>query len=262
MKTGALTKVNYNRVQVSYNNVVSQKKMAETNYALALDRLKNAMGIPLEQDLNIVDSLPQDKTPELPLVNDWDITGKPDYRILEKNIRLQEIDLDKKRATVLPTLSAYARYGTNAFGNDFSKAYNNWYNYSTIGLKLNIPLFAGLRRYSQIEQSRLNLMISKQTLAMNQENYKLQLQNARTELLNAYYDLQANKNNIELAQSVLSDIGFQYSKGAATLTDFLNADYAFKEAQANYVNSLLHYLVARIDFERSKGTISDFANRL
>lgn len=259
---GVITRVSYNRVQVNYNNVVSQKKVAETNYDLAMSRLKNAMGIPVEKQIAVVDTINYKQDVAMPVTNDFNIKNKPDFLILEKTITLQEIDLKRKRATVLPTLSVYGRYGASAFGNDFAESYDHWYDYSVVGLKLNVPLFGGLRRYSQIKQSELNLYNSRQNLIINSESIKLQLQSANTQLLSSYTNLLSNKNNIELAKTVFDDTGLQYQKGAASLTDFLNADYSYKEAQANYINSLLNYLIARIDLERSKGTIKQFVNQL
>jgi outer membrane protein len=259
---GVITRVAYNRVQVNYNNVLSQKKVAETNYELSLTRLKNSMGIPVENALNVVDTINYAQDVEMPVTNDFNIRNKPDYQILEKNIILQEIDLSRKRAAVLPTLSAYARYGSNAFGNELGPSYKNWYDFSAIGLKLNVPIFSGLRRYSQIKQGELNLYNSRQNLVLNTESIKLQLQSANTQLLSSYTNLQSNKSNLDLARTVFEDTGLQYEKGAAGLTDFLNADYALKEAQANYINSLLNYLIARVDLERSKGTIKQFVNQL
>lgn len=259
---GVITRTAVNRVQVNYNNVVSQKKVAETNYNLAIIKLKNTMGVPLESELNVIDSINYKQDIELPVISDFDIKNKTDYQILEKNILFQEIDLKRKRAAFSPTLSAYARYGANAFGNDFQKSYENWYDFSVVGLKLNVPIFSGLRRYSQVSQSELNLYNARQNLVINSENIKLAMQGSNTVLLSSYTDLQSNKNNIELAKAVFEDTSLQFEKGTVALTDFLNADYAYKEAQTNYIKSLLTYLTARIDLERSKGTIKQFVNQL
>lgn len=259
---GVITKVNYNRVQVTYNNILSQKNVAETNYSLAIARLKNAMGMPAETDLKVVDSVDYRQEVSISVNPDFNIKNKPDYMILEKNLRLSEIDLKRKRASVLPTLSAYARYGASAFGNDFEQSYNHWYDYSAIGLKLNVPIFGSLRRYSQITQSELNVMNSRQNLLINAENIRLQLQNSNTQLVSSFSNLQSNKNNLALAKDVFDDTSLQYEKGAAGLTDLLNADYAYKEAQSNYISSLLNYLIAKIELERSKGTIKQFVNQL
>jgi outer membrane protein len=262
LEKGIITEVSLNRVKVNYNNVVSQKKVAETNYLLALARLKNAMGIPVEKELVIADSLDHNKDVELPLTQEFNIKNKADYVILEKNLELQEIDLKRKRSAVYPTLSAYARYGANSFGSEFNKSYEQFYDYTSVGLKLNVPLFSGMRRHSQTAQSELNLVNARQNMIINSENMKLQYQSSNTQVLSYYTNLQNNKSNIELAKEVFESTSKQYIKGTATLTDFLNADYAYKEAQSNYLNALLNYLTARIDVERSKGTIKQFVNQL
>lgn len=232
------------------------------NYNLALSKLKNAMGYSVDKEISIVDTINYKQDIQVPDGANLNINNRTDYQILKKNLQLQEIDLKRKRASVLPTLSAYAKYGANSFGNDFSKAYANWYDFSAIGLRLNVPLFGGLKKYSQIRQSELNLLNSKQNLILNSENIKLQVQSTNTQLLSSYTNLQLNKNNIELAKSVFDETSLQYEKGVTTLTDFLNADYAYKEAQSNYINSLLTYLMVKIDSEQSKGTIKQFVNQL
>lgn len=261
---GVITRVTLNRVQVNLNNVISLKKVAETNYSLSLSRLKNTMGIPVGQNIQIVDTLnyQQDVLAELPAMEEFNIQRKPDYLILDRTIKLQELDLKRKQSAIYPTLSAYARYGALAFGNEFSHVYKQLYDYSAIGLKLNVPIFSGLRRHSQIKQSELNLYNTRQNLELNAENLKLQIQSAQTQVLSSYTNLQSNKNNIVLAKMVFEDTSLQFEKGTASLTDFLNSDYAYKEAQTNYINSLLNYLTARIELERAKGTIQEFVHKL
>lgn len=259
---GVITRVSMNRVQVNYNNILSQKKVAETNYALSMNRLKNNMGIDIDQQIVIVDSIDYKQEANFPLSTDFNIKSKPDYQILEKNIRMQEIDLKRKKASNLPTLNAYAQYGANTYGNDFIKSYDQHYNYSAIGLRLNVPIFSSLKRYSQIKQSELTLKNMRQTLIINSQILKLQLQNANTQLISSYNNMQANKNNLGLAKEVFDDTNLQYQRGTSTLTDFLNSDYSYKESQYNYINALLNYLTARIDLERSKGTIKQFASQL
>ena len=197
LEKGVTTRVAYNRVQVNYNNILSQKKVAETNYNMAMARLKNSMGIPVENELSIVDTVNYQQDVEVPVINDFNIKNKPDYLILEKNIVFQEIDLKRKRASVLPTLSAYARYGANAFENK----YDHWFDYSTVGLKLNVPIFSGLRRYSQISQSELNVYNARQNMLIGTESIKLQLQSSNTLLVSSYTNLQSNKGP-EIQRSV------------------------------------------------------------
>jgi outer membrane protein TolC len=46
------------------------------------------------------------------------------------------------------------------------------------------------------------------------------------------------------------------------MSDLLNAESSFKEAQTNYTNSLLNFLIAQLDLEKSKGTLKNYYQTL
>lgn len=260
---GVIKKIDYDRVRVNLNNIKSQRKLVQTNLDLALNRLKNAIGMPQESDIKIADSINYKQDIKLPeMTNTDDVKKRLDYKMLEQNVSLYQIDLRRKQAGFLPTLSVYGRYGAQAFGNDFEKSMNNWFDYSAVGMKLNVPIFSGLRRVSQVNQSELSLLNARENQKLTLENLNLELQNSNTQLLSSYTNLQSNKENLALAKDVFDNTSLQYQKGVAVLTDLLNADYSYKEAQTNYINSLLNVLTARIDFEKSKGTLKDYINQL
>jgi outer membrane protein TolC len=259
---GVLNESNYKRVLVNYNNIKSQVELTKMNVEMSLANLKNTMGMSMDEAVAISDLTSIENSIPMPKQENISITGKTDYKILETNILLQEIDLKRKRAMSLPTLSGYARYGANAFSNEFRSSFDQWYDYSAIGLKLTIPVFSGFRRVSQIKQSELTLANTKQNLEVSARMYELQLRNAQVQLNSSYINLQSNKENLELANDVYDMTALQYEKGTVGLSDFLNADYSKKEAQSNYINSLLKYLTASLEIEQSKGTIKEFANKL
>ena len=74
--------------------------------------------------------------------------------------------------------------------------------------------------------------------------------------------LGTNKNNMDLAKSVYETSQFEYSKGVSTMSDLLNADYSYKQAQSNYMNSMLNLVSNRLEYEKARGTISNFINQL
>lgn len=259
---GVLRETDYNRIVVNYNNITSQKELIEMNLEMAKSNLKNIMGMEAENEIKLTDSIDFDTDVPKPSIDAVDVSQKVDYRILEKSIELQQVDLKSKRAQVLPSVSAYARYGANAYSNDFETAFDDWFDFSAIGLKVNVPLFSGLRRYSQIKQSELQLDNAQQNLQLNANALSLQLENSQTKLSSSYVNLKMTKSNMELANEVFDMTNQQYQQGVVGMTDFLNADYATKEAQANYINSLLNYFIARIEIEQSKGTLKEFVNNL
>jgi outer membrane protein TolC len=239
-------------VKINLSNIASRKKVAESNLQLSTNQLKNAMGMDINAELTIADSIAYDLDLDLQPKLTFDLQNVPDYQIQDKNITLQKFDYSRKKAGFIPTLSFYARYGAQSFSNDISTAFSQWYDYSVIGLKLNIPVFDGLRKYSVARQSKLSLLNMKENMKIISHNLELQYENASTQLLSSYNTLQLNQSNVEL----------EYKKGAASLTDLLNSDYAYKESESNYMSSLLRYLLARLDVEKSKGTLKDNIEKL
>lgn len=260
---GLIKQVDYERVKVNYNITKSQQDVARLNYKLALNQLKNAMGMSLNDSLVINDSLDFTKIiAEAETPSTGDVKNTWDYKIQNQNLLLQEIDLKRKRASVLPTLNAYGRYGVLAMNNSFGEQYNNLFDYSVVGLRLNVPIFSSFKRFSQIKQSELSLYSARENFKITTNNLELAVMNSNTALASSYTNFLSNKENLELAKSVFDNTTLQYQKGVASLSDMLNAEYSFKEAQTNYINSLVNYLVSRMDLERAKGSLSNYINQL
>ncbi|RFS14106.1 TolC family protein [Emticicia sp. C21] len=259
---GVAKKIDYDRMKVSQNNIKSQLSLLKTNRELALNKLKYAMGMELSHNIAINDSLDYSMQVSMPVANQLDTKNLLDFKIQSNNIALQQLDVERKKFAFYPTLGAYARYGGQSFGNEFGKSFSNWFDYSSIGIKLNIPIFDGNRKKSQLSQSKLSLLNAQENLKLNERNYELQFQNANTALFRSYTSMNDNKQNLDLAADILKNTSLQYQKGTASLTDFLNSDYSYKEAQSNYISSLLNFLTARVDLEKSQGNLSTYVNQL
>jgi len=259
---GVIKKMDYDRTRVSLNNITAQITLVQTNRKLALNKLKIAIGMPIEETLEIEHQMNYEEQVTMPAETTYDVTKRLDYMIQDQNILLQEIQLKSKKASALPTISAYARYGANSFGTEFGPSFNNWFDYSAIGVKINVPIFNGLRINSQYKISQYNLLNQKENARINIQNFKLENENANTQLLSSYTSLTTNKENMQLAKEVYDASSIEYKEGQSSLTDFLNSDYSYKEAQSNYINSLLNFLSSRLDYEKSKGTLTNYINQL
>ncbi|WP_018344691.1 TolC family protein [Cytophaga aurantiaca] len=259
---GTATQVDYNRILVTYKNIVAEKTLAETNRDLALNKLKDAMGMTLDEKLTINDSLDYERLIPTSKASDFDETQLFTYKINSQKIHLQEIDVKRKRAAYYPTLTGYARYGAQSYSQASNNLFHTWFDYSAIGLKLSIPVFSGFRKESQLKQSELNLMNLQKNFIITNNTLKLQALNANTQLQKSYNDVANNKENLNLAQEVFDITNLQYQKGMGTLTDLLNAEYSLKEAQNNYITSMLNLLSSTLNNEKANGTLIPFAQKL
>lgn len=259
---GVIKKMDYDRTRVAYNNITSQLVLLETNKKLALNQLKVAIGMPMNESIIIDETVEVEMDVAPPIEDVADVSKRIDFLIQDQSIMLKEIQVKAMKVAGLPSLGAYARYGANAYGNDFSESFNRWFDYSAIGVKLTVPIFNGLAVHSNYKISQLDLVNMRETAKLNVQNFILESQNANTQLLSSYTSLITDKENMNLAKEVHEASNLEYKEGTSTLTDLLNSDYSYKEAQSNYINSLLNYLTSKMQYEKSKGTLIDYVNQL
>ncbi|HRF80693.1 MAG TPA: TolC family protein [Flavobacteriales bacterium] len=262
LEKGVAQQLELDRVEVTQRNIRSQHTVAQANYAVALAQLKRAMGMPMGQDLSIADEVRSAADMRQPGASEFELNKLLGYKLNQQSELLYGIDLKRKRNAFLPTLSAYGRYGAMAQGNELGESYENWFDYAAIGLKLNVPLFSGLRRVSQIKQSEIALENLREQQRNANLGFELDYRSADTRLLASTSTVANDEDNLRLAERVFNNTNLQYQQGTATLSDLLNADYQLKEARNNWITSLLNRSVAVLDLERAKGTLLDYVNSL
>lgn len=259
---GVAKKSEYDRTRVNLNNIQSELALNESNYQLALNKLKNAMGIELESQIKIKDSVAHSIPAAMPTLVELNTPDLLSNQIDQKDLQLKQLEVKKKQASFLPTLSLYGRYGANAFGSELSSAFSNWFDYSTIGVKLSVPIFSGFKKSSQLAQSKLSAENQRLTFRLNNDTYKLDYQNSITQLLTSYNSLKNNRENLTLAKEVTEATTVEYQEGTADLSTLMDADASYREAQTNYTTSLLDFLNAQLAYEKSKGTLTTYINNL
>lgn len=263
VQKGVTAEVDLNKIKVNYNNTLSDINVAESNLALVSMQLKNEMGYPLDDTL-LIDSV---FTAELPApqpatLDPFKVFNRGDYLLSDAELSLKGINARQQKAAKLPTLSFYARYGSNGFGDDASQAINYQNTWSVLGLTLKVPLFNGFKHNAQYKQAQYDYQNAQESLKLDADKYRVEYENAKTKLLKGDEKLANDKRNIELAKLVFESTNLQYQKGVTDLTDWLNAQYSLKEAQNNYLNSLYTFYTAKIDLEKANGTLKKYYNSL
>jgi outer membrane protein len=256
---GVARKMDYDRVAVTLANLHAQEEVMTNEIEMAYNRLKNAIGMPLDTPLQVVDGGWDQNDALSTHASAEGGAGKVlDLKIQEKGISIQEIQLRRSQAMYLPTLGLYARTGAQAFGNDFGTAFSKWYGYASIGLSLKIPIWNSFRTPAQVKQNELALLTARENLKLSKANIEMQQQNAEAQWYSAQASIDGVRKNMELAKDLLDVTQLQMTQGVATLSDYLTADYAYKEAQTNYITALLRVITARLEFEKAQGTLPSF----
>ena len=218
--------------------------------------------MPIETQLIIKDSINYEMFADGIPQEELSLESLTEVKINQQSITLQEINVKTRQAAYMPTLNAVGKFATQSLNNDFSNAFSTWKSFSYIGLSVNIPLTNGFKRKSLLAEEQLNLKNDQANFSINKENLKLRFDNAKTSVGTAYSNYRSNHDNRIVAKKLLDVTDYQYQRGVANLTDYLNDDTAYKTAQSNYINSLYNVMISQLNYQKSQGTLPEFINKI
>jgi outer membrane protein len=259
-KTGVAKKIEVDKLKVSYNSTKSQLQQYELSYKQSLNTLKYAMGMPLDNDIRLTDTLYNVEENISSLTNDNYLDKRIDYQIEKINLLLKESERSKNISAFLPSLSFFAKYTYDAMGQKFFN--QDWYPGASVGLTLSVSIFDGFQKNSKLSQAEVNIKKAEENIKSTEQYIKVEVSNYEIQYRNALDNIKNEKENLELAESVYKNTQLDYQHGASTSLDLIQAESSFREAQNNYYNKLLDLYLARLDLERSKGSIINYINNL
>lgn len=267
LTNGFARKLDVDRLKVTITNLQTQLRSINDSYSNVLNQLKLSAGIDMNAELSIAEpSLTQvsayDLNPAL-MADDWSFENKIEYKQLNNQLNLYDLERKNFAAGYFPTLSAYGNYTYTGQSNDFflsSGANPIWFDIASVGLKLSIPVFDGFNKSAQIQQSKIRRMKVERDLKFTAQQTNMEYVNAVKSLGTSHTNYLAQKENVALANSVY-DITLQsYNEGLGTLTDLLQAESSRIEAQSQLIESLLNVKKAEVSVLKAKGEIKNLLN--
>lgn len=262
-KSGFIEKIDVDRLEVSQNNLKTEKQKVQNLVQLSYYLLKFQMGMPLDETLTLTDRITETEVArienEVKFADEasFNYDQRIDYSILKTNLKLAEMDVENNKRGYYPTVAAFLGYGyntgRNAFGDVFSMP---WFNNSNVGLSINIPIFDGFSKKYKIQQARFTVQKTKQSLGLVEQSIDLQIKSSNVTILNGLETLKTQKRNLELAQEVLRVSKIKYKAGTGSNLEIINAESSLKESQTNYYAALYDLLLAKIDLDKAKGKLT------
>lgn len=254
--------IDVERLEVQYNNLLTEKDKTIRMIGLAETTLKFQMGYKLNDPIMLTDSLNIVTNFEELNISKIDVSQRPEYVLAKAQQNLLELDVKRLKWGYLPTLAAYGSYQyntmrttTNIFESDETNAMKKWYPMALIGITLNINIFDGLQRHNQIQQAKMAAQKNQNTLKTIEQGGQLEATVAAISYNNAYSTLLIQKKNLELANHVYDVVQEKFKQGVGSNIEIINAETSLKEAQTNYYNAVYDMLVYKIDYQKAIGTL-------
>ena len=147
-------------------------------------------------------------------------------------------------------------YMSNSFGDVFTGR-NDAINYGvgSVGVRLNVPIFDGFARHSRVKQNTIQIRQLEKQKEATLLSANASFLNAKIQMTNSLETLNAQQENVKLANEVYQSSQSNYDLGLTSLTDLLDAQNSHTEAQNIYTRELLNYKLAELESLRSTGNI-------
>jgi outer membrane protein len=276
-KNGFAESIDVDRVRVALNNLRAERDKFNNLNDLSLQLLKFQMNYPQDQPIEVVGSI-QDMQVDANLdsyKDGWDYRNRPDYKVLEVNRKLQELNVRNQYATSMPTLSAFGNLGystqspnvsgvfktTSSIKDEGGVGPDKWYSYSQFGVNLSIPIFSGLQRHYKTQQEKLRLMQVENGFINLKSGIDLEIKQASVNFENAIKSLVAQKENQDLAGNIARVTKIKYEQGVGSSLEVTDAENALRTAQTNYYSALFDAMVAKVDLDKAYGKLLPSADQ-
>ena len=240
------------KIELQVAQLSTQRESVSSKYAQVLNALKWAMGISIDQIIQIDPNIQQQKPME------YTNASTLDLRMMSVQNRLLTNELSiLNKSRFLPSLNLFATYGTNGFGYSGQPAgFLDFYPIGFAGIQLSYPLFNGTVTQRKVDQKALELKNNELQTSLVSEQNEMQVENAKMQREIAGKTVENTTEQINLAQSIYEQTILQQKHGTANLTDVLLADNTLREAQQAYLSALVGYLKADLELKKLTGNIS------
>jgi outer membrane protein TolC len=251
-EVGMATRFDLLRAEVQLANLQPQLIRARNGLEMSELALKNLLGLDLSQPVEIKGELEfQDVQIDVEEATQKALLNRPELHQLNYQRQMAGELIKLARAADLPTLAIGGQI--NYWANNLNFRKNNWENYYTISLALNIPIFNGFANQAQAAQARALARQLDFTMKGLTESVKMEVQQAILNYRQAKEALLSQEKNVEQAAEAVRLAELNFSEGLASTLDVTTAQVALSQARTNYAQALYDCLVALAQLERATG---------
>lgn len=257
-ENGLAREIDLDRVEVQLTNLMSTRQQLLNAVQLQENALKFYMGMPIEQNIKLLEE--DFQVEELLLAESIDTENRTEFKLLKKQEELLQLQKEAFKAAYYPKLSLSASYNYLGQGERFPIGAGldkgvYWSDFSAISLNLQIPIFNGFAIKSKVNQADIELRTIEQEIANSKLGLDLEYRNSKSQIENAIIAIDGQRDNVELAEKVVNNTNNNYQLGLATLTDLIEAENALVNAKNNYSSAVLQFKLAEIQLLKSKGEL-------
>jgi outer membrane protein TolC len=255
------------QLQITYQQLQSQLNNAKRMEDISKESLNMVLGLPISTEVELLEDLEnlanRDALEAKLITEDLQVENTIQFKIADNLVKQRELEMKLEKSKALPSLSAFANYGQTSFGENFEffSSRAEWFEFSTIGVSLNVPLFSSLQRSARTQKAKIEMekAETRKVEAINQIN--LQLNNAKSNFEFAVDNYELSKDNLKLAERIERKNQIKFKEGVGTSFELRQAQLQLYTAQNELLQSMLDIINSKAEIEKIINTpFTNFEN--
>jgi outer membrane protein len=266
-EVGQRTKTDVQRWEVQEASSEGALINAQNFVAAARLQLNEVMGVDLNKEYALektfsADSLDQNTTPAMQLVHQAApgsgsavsaelLEAHPSMKIMETNLRLADLGIQKSWVNFQPRVNLAFQYGwekNNTFALDGIRPW-------ALQLSVSFPIFSGFGDFTNLEKARYEYKRTESQVDGFKRGLLMQARNAEMNVHAAQQRIDAARKGKDQALDVLNSVTRRYETGGASNVDLIDVQTAYTSARTDYITAVYDYYIASVQLARATGTI-------
>ena len=240
------------QLQITYLSLQNQRANAKRMVVIAKQMFNLAIGVGVDEETVLKDSLESLAVPALGLLNDTvNIEQNVDYKIVNNLNEQRALELKLEKSKALPTLGAFINVGTFAGRNEFNffDSDEKWFAQSITGFQLNIPIFSSGMRNARTAQAEIALDQAATQREETEQQIKLAYASAKSDHELAIDNYNTALKNIKLAERIENKNQVKFREGLSTSFDLRQAQTQLYQVQQELIQAMLQIVTTKAELE-------------
>lgn len=258
-KNGLIEEENVEQLKITLSSVNGNLNYITRLKDISIKMLKINLGLDINDDLQLTDKLDVLTQNNLDfalknqnVASDFKVQNNINYIISQNFVDQRSLELKLQKSKALPTLSAGVNFGYNGFSEKFTFFNSNqrYFNYSNLGVNLNIPIFSSFARSARTQQARIALDKAKTELTDTEQKLQLLFQNAKSDYEFSVEQYNSSKENLVLAERIEKKQQIKFKEGLSSSFDFTEAQRQLYTSQQNYLQTMVDVINKKAALEK------------
>lgn len=251
---GSGTRTDIDEAQAAVDLNVAHELEARQNVDFTRRQLQTLVNQPIDS-LATLDASKLVLSPPVPnRLEDWTEraeAGSPEIRSLKAQVEAARREVEKAEAGHYPTLDAIAQVSRNE--SDTVTSVNTRYTNKSIGLQLNVPLYAGGYVNSTVRQALADQERAEQALEALRRDLGVRVHKEFRGVTEGVLQVRALEQAVRSTEQVTLSNRRSFEAGSRTLNDTLNAEQQMVSAQRDLAQARYLYLISRVRLQALAG---------